>query len=87
MARYKILVKPSANKEINAVGQKKDRQRIVLRIQSLGENPRPSDCEKLAGHLDRYRVREGNYRILYSIDDEKLLVDGVKVGHRKDVYR
>ena len=87
MARYKILVKPSANKEINAVGQKKDRQRIVLRIQSLGENPRPSGCEKLAGHLDRYRVREGNYRILYSIDDEKLLVDVVKVGHRKDVYR
>ncbi len=87
MARYKILVKPSANKEIDAVGQKKDRQRIVLRIQSLGENPRPLGCEKLAGHLDRYRVREGNYRILYSIDDEKLLVDVVKVGHRKDVYR
>ena len=87
MARYKILVKPSAKKEIDAVGQKKDRQRIVLRIQSLGENPRPSGCEKLAGHLDRYRVREGNYRILYSIDDEKLLVDVVKVGHRKDVYR
>ena len=87
MARYKILVKPSAKKEIDAVGQKKDRQRIVLRIQSLGENPRPSGCEKLAGHLDRYRIREGNYRILYSIDDEKLLVDVVKVGHRKDVYR
>ena len=87
MARYKILVKPSANKEIDAVGQKKDRQRIVLRIQSFGENPGPLGCEKLAGHLDRYRVREGNYRILYSIDDEKLLVDVVKVGHRKDVYR
>jgi mRNA interferase RelE/StbE len=87
VARYKILVKPSANKEIDAVGQKKDRQRIVLRIQSLGENPRPLGCEKLAGHLDRYRLREGNYRILYSIDDEKLLVDVVKVGHRKDVYR
>jgi mRNA interferase RelE/StbE len=87
VARYKIVVKPSANKEIDAVGQKKDRQRIVWRIQSLGENPRPLGCEKLAGYLDRYRVREGNYRILYSIDDEKLLVDVVKVGHRKDVYR
>jgi mRNA interferase RelE/StbE len=87
VARYRILVKSSANKEIDAVGQKKDRQRIVLRIQSLGENPRPFGCEKLAGHLDRYRVREGNYRILYSIDDEKLLVDIVKVGHRRDVYR
>ena len=87
MARYKIVIKQSASKEIDTVGQKKDRQRIVLRIQSLGENPRPFGCEKLSGHLDRYRVREGNYRILYSIDDEKFLVDIVKVGHRKDVYR
>jgi mRNA interferase RelE/StbE len=87
VARYRVVIKPSASKEIDAVGQNKDRQRIVLRIQSLGENPRPFDCEKLLGNLDRYRVREGNYRILYSIDDEKLLVDAVKVGHRKDVYR
>jgi len=87
VAKYKVVIKPSASKEIDAVGQKKDRQRIVLRIQSLGENPRPFGCEKLSGHLNRYRVREGNYRILYSIDDDKLLVDVVKVGHRKDVYR
>ena len=87
MARYRVVIKPSASKEIDAVGQKKDRQRIVLRIQSLGENPRPFGCEKLSGYLDRYRVREGSYRIVYSIDDEKLLVDVVKVGHRKDVYR
>jgi mRNA interferase RelE/StbE len=87
VARYRIVIKPSANKEIGAVGQKKDRQRIVLRIQSLRENPRPFGCEKLSGNLDRYRVREGDYRILYSIDDEKLLVDVVKIGHRKDVYR
>ena len=87
MARYRVVIKPSASKEIGAVGQKKDRQRIVLGIQSLGENPRPFGSEKLSGHLDLYRVREGNYRILYSIDDEKLLVDVIKVGHRKDVYR
>ena len=87
MARYRVLIKPSASKEIGAVRQKKDRQRIVLRIQSLGENPRPLGCEELSGQLDRYRVREGNYRIVYAIDDEKLLVDVVKVGHRKDVYR
>jgi mRNA interferase RelE/StbE len=87
VARYRVVIKPSASKEISAVGQKKDRQRIVLRIQSLGEDPRPLGCEKLSGHLDRYRVREGNYRILYSIDDENLLVDVVRVGHRKDVYR
>lgn len=87
MAKYRVVIKPSASKEIDAVGQKKDRQRMVLRIQSLGENPRPFGCEKLSGQLDRYRVREGNYRILYSIDDEKLLIDVTKVGHRKDVYR
>jgi mRNA interferase RelE/StbE len=87
VARYRVVIKPSASKEIGAVGQKKDRQRIVLRIQSLGENPRPSGSEKLSGQLDRYRVREGNYRVVYSIDEEKLLVEVVKVGHRKDVYR
>ena len=86
MARYKVVIKSSASKEIDAVEQKKNRQRIVLRIQSLGENPRPFGCEKLSGH-DLYRMREGNYRILYSIDDGKLLVDIIKVGHRKDVYR
>ena len=74
-------------KELEAVGQKKDRQRLVVRIQSLVEKPRPVGCEKLSGHLDRYRIREGNYRIVYSIDDQNFLVDVVKVGHRKDVYR
>ncbi len=87
MARYRVLVKPSAVKEIEAVGQKRDRQRIVARIHSLAETPRPHGCEKLAGRLDRYRVREGNYRIVYAVDDEQLLVEVVKVGHRKDVYR
>ena len=87
MARYRVVIKPSASKEIDAVGQKKDRQRIVSRVQSLGQNPRPVGCEKLSGHLDRYRVREGNYRIVYSVDDQRLLVDVVKVGHRKDVCR
>jgi mRNA interferase RelE/StbE len=87
VARYRVLIKPSAYKEIETVGQKKDRRRIVSRIQALAENPRPYGCEKLSGQFDRYRVREGNYRIVYSIDDDKLLVDVVKVGHRKDVYR
>ena len=87
MARYSVVIKPSAIKEIEGVGQKKDRRRIVTRIQALGENPRPQGCEKLSGQLDRYRVREGNYRIVYAIDDDALLVDIVKVGHRKDVYR
>lgn len=87
MAKYRIRIKTSAAKEIEAVDQKKDRQRIVSRIQSLAENPRPSGCEKLSGQGDKYRVREGHYRVVYSIEDKDRLVYVVKVGHRKDVYR
>jgi mRNA interferase RelE/StbE len=87
VGKYRILIKTSAAKEIEAVGQKKDRQRIVRRIQSLTDNPRPAGCEKLSAQSDRYRVREGDYRIVYSVDDRTLLVNVVKVGHRKDVYR
>jgi mRNA interferase RelE/StbE len=87
VARYRVVIKPSARKEIDAVGQKRDRQRIVLRIQSLGDHPKPFGCEKLSGDFGLYMVREGDYRIVYSIDDQKLLVDVVKIGHRKDVHR
>ena len=87
MARYRILIKPSAAKEIEAVGQKKDRQRVVASIHSMADDPRPPGCEKLAGDRDRYRVRVGRYRVIYSIEDEELLVVVIPVGHRKDVYR
>lgn len=86
MGRYNLLIKPSAVKEIEGIGQKKDRQRVVQRIQSLADDPRPPACEKLSHH-ERYRVRQGWYRIIYEVDDslENILV--VKVGHRRDVYR
>jgi len=86
VARYKILVKPSAVKEIESVPLKRDRQRIVERIGDLTENPRPPGCEKLSGR-DKYRLQQGRYRSLYSIEDKDLLVYVVKVAHRKDVYR
>ena len=86
MPRYSILIKPSAVKEIEAIPLKKDRRRIVERIGDLAENPRPPGCEKLSGQ-DKYRLRQGRYRILYSIEDKDLLVCVVKVAHRKDVYR
>jgi mRNA interferase RelE/StbE len=73
-------------KEIEAVPRKKDRQRIVKRIEQLGDEPRPAGCQKLSGH-DRYRIRQGQYRIVYGLEDDKLIVYVVKVGHRKDVYR
>ncbi len=85
MEKYKIEIKRSAAKEI----EKLPRQAIVLvlgRIRALADVPRPHDCKKLSGQ-EKYRVRAGDYRILYSIEDAVLIVFVVKVGHRKDVYR
>jgi mRNA interferase RelE/StbE len=87
VASYRVLIKPSAAKEIEAVDQKKDRQRIVAGIRALADDPRPPGCEKLAGEDDRYRIRVGRYRVIYSVGDGELLVVVVRVGHRKDVYR
>ena len=87
MASYRLLIKPSAAKELEAVDPRKDRQRIVAGIRSLAEDPRPPGCEKLAGEDDRYRIRVGRYRVIYSVGDGELLVVVVRVGHRKDVYR
>jgi mRNA interferase RelE/StbE len=86
VARYKLLIKPSAAKEIESA-PKKDRLRIIKRIQELSSDPRPPGCEKLSGHDDKYRVRQGTYRIVYTISDVGLVICIVKVGHRKEVYR
>ena len=87
MASYRVLIKPSAAREIEAVDQKRERQRIVAKVLALAEEPRPAGCEKLAGESDRYRIRVGHYRIVYSIADDELVVLVVRVAHRKDVYR
>ena len=86
MARFEVFIKPSAVKEIEAISRKKDRQRIVQRIRRLADDPRPDGAQKLSGR-DRYRIRQGPYRIVYGIVDDKRVVYVVKVGHRKDVYR
>lgn len=86
MAKYKILVKASAAKEIQNITTRKDRRRVVEKIRRLADDPRPGGCEKLSGQ-DRYRVRQGNFRIIYSINDDRLVIHVVKVGDRKDVYR
>lgn len=87
MAPYRLLIKPSAGKELESVGSKPDRLRIIGKIRDLAEKPRPQGSEKLAGYDDRYRVRQGNYRIVYAIDDRARHVTIFKIGHRKDVYR
>lgn len=85
MANYDLRIKPSAVKELEAL-QAKDRRRIVNKIQDLASEPRPPGCEKLSGK-DRYRIRQGVFRILYEIQDREVTVTIVKIGHRRDVYR
>lgn len=87
MAAYKLLIKPSAGKELEAVGTKGDRLRIVQRIHALAEDSRPTGSEKLAGYDDRYRIRQGNYRVVYMIDDNRREITVYRVGYRRDVYR
>ena len=85
MAVYKILFKKSVWKDFESI-PKKDLKKILKRIELLGEDPRPPGCQKLSGQ-ERYRLRQGRYRIAYSIQDIELSVWVVKVGHRKDIYR
>jgi mRNA interferase RelE/StbE len=85
VASYKIEIKRSAAKELEQLPPK-DRARVATRIQSLAADPRPPGAEKLSGQ-ERYRVRQGNYRILYEIQDDLVVVVVVKIGHRRDVYR
>ena len=87
MAEYRLLIKASAAKEVDALGTKTDRQRVVERIQVLAADPRAFGSEKLAGYTDRYRIRQGPYRIIYLVDDRRHEVTIFKIGHRKDVYR
>jgi mRNA interferase RelE/StbE len=85
MAAYKVHFKASVERDFTMI-PKKDLKKILKRIDGLAENPRPLGCEKLTGQ-ERYRLRQGQYRIIYSIQDDELIVWVVKVGHRKDIYR
>ena len=85
MAKYRVFIKPSALKELEAVARKKDRQRLVRRIQNLGGQPRPPGSQKLSGRA-LFRVRQGNYRIVYEVKHQELTILIVKVGDRKQIY-
>ena len=85
MANYSIILTRSAAKELEAVPTK-DRQRIVTRIRALGKNSGPVGVEKLSAG-DKHRIRQGDYRILYEIVDEQLIVTVVRSGNRREVYR
>ncbi len=85
MAAYRLLFKESVQADFHGI-PKKDLRKILSRIKILANDPRPPGCEKLTGQ-DRYRMRQGRYRIVYSVEDEERTVTVVKVGHRKDIYR
>lgn len=85
MASYKLLITRSASKELEAV-PRKDRSRIIAKIRGLEDDPRPSGVEKLSGDA-KYRLRQGDFRVLYEIQDRQLIVTVVRIGNRRDVYR
>jgi mRNA interferase RelE/StbE len=85
MEKYKIEIKKSAVKELNSLPIK-DIKKIITRIQSLAVNPKPSGCIKLTNRED-YRIRSGNYRIIYSVNNDILIIEVIKIGHRKEIYR
>lgn len=85
MANYKIVFKRSVAKDLRAIPNQDIRQ-ILARIDRLAEDPRPPGAERLTSD-DKYRIRQGRYRILYTIADEIVTVTVVRVGHRRDVYR
>lgn len=85
MARYELRFKASVAKDLRGVPNA-DLQRILERIESLRDDPRPAGSEKLSAQ-ERYRIRQGNYRILYEICDLHVVVEIVKIGHRREVYR
>jgi mRNA interferase RelE/StbE len=85
MGRYKIVFRKSVAKDLRRIPNQ-DLRRILDTVDSLSDEPRPVGIEKLSGQ-EKYRARQGNYRIIYEIKDDEAVVVVVKVGHRRDVYR
>ncbi len=85
MASFEVVVRTSVAKDLRRIPDR-DVRHILERIASLAEDPRPPGSEKLSAQ-ERYRVRQGVYRILYEIQDDQLIVTVVKIGHRREVYR
>ena len=85
MARFELRFKPSVAKDLRGIS-KTEVRRVLKRIEALADDPRPAGCEKLTGR-DLHRIRQGVYRIVYSVDDAAVVIEVIKVGHRREVYR
>lgn len=83
--RYELRFKASVARDLRGV-PKADVRRVLARIEALRNDPRPPGCEKLTG-AELYRIRQGSYRVLYTIDDKRIVVQVIAVGHRREVYR
>jgi mRNA interferase RelE/StbE len=82
---YVVEIKLSARKELEALPDNV-LSRVIRKMESLGQQPRPAGCKKLKGYTDQWRVRVGDWRLLYVIDDADKLVSITRIAHRRDVY-
>lgn len=82
---YEVLLKPAAQRQLKKLSPVVQKEVITL-LEDLSENPRPLGCKKLKGRQHQYRVRLGDYRVIYGIEDNKLIVRVIKIGHRRDIY-
>jgi mRNA interferase RelE/StbE len=87
VASYEVRLTRSARKELGAVDSRHDRSQLVTAMERLASNPRPVGSVKLATSESTYRIRVGNYRVIYEVLDKLLVVDVIRIGHRRDVYR
>ncbi len=85
MVRYRVELKPSAKKELDKLPDSAI-ARLVPRLERLATNPRPPGCKKLQGGENEWRIRSGDYRAVYTVDDQKLLVEITRIRHRSEVY-
>lgn len=87
MAAYDLRITAAAAKELDRLPREKDRRAVLGRILALADEPRPPGCVKLSGEKSLYRVRQGRYRIVYAIEDDRLVIVVIRIAHRKEVYR
>jgi mRNA interferase RelE/StbE len=86
MTPYRIEVSGTAERQLKKI-RREDKVRILRAISLLADEPRPSGCKKMSGYDDIYRIRIGNYRVIYEIDGKQVIIVILKIGHRRDVYR
>ena len=85
MVKYSLEIKPSAQKELDALGDRLF-TRIDRKIMAVADNPRPAGCKKLKGYKDQWRIRVGDWRVVYIISDATKVVSVTRIAHRREVY-